>query len=373
MLKTHLKINYKSPKELNAYKYSLRHSNKEQLEKTKKLINECGFLIPVLIDEHNSIITGSYLVEAAIAMDLKNIPVISIISLSPEQVRILRIAHDRIAEDGKWNKAELAKEFRELEILLPDLTITGFDLDEINLTLDIIGGNEDGPLLIYDDRPAITQLGDLWLLENHKLYCGDALKDESYNLLLNEESADLCFTDAPYNVKIDGHVGNSGDIKHREFKMASGEMNESEFTDFLSSAHQNITNHIKDGGIIFSCMDWRHQQEILTAASNAKLSLQNLCVWVKDNGGMGSLYRSRHELVFVFKKGKSKHTNNVELGKNGRYRTNVWEYPGVNSFDSERMKELSLHPTVKPTAMVEDAIKDCSKQGQIILDPFGGF
>lgn len=186
------------------------------------------------------------------------------------------------------------------------------------------------------------------------------------------EKAQMCFTDAPYNLKIDGHVGNSGKIKHPEFMHGVGEFNPHGFTDFLTPPHKFMAEHSEDGAIIYSCMDWRHLQEIQAAAARAGLTLQNICVWVKDNGGMGSLYRSRHEFVLVFKSGKAPHINNVSLGKYGRYRTNVWEYPGVNSFGGGRMGELAMHPTVKPLAMVMDAIKDCSKRGGIVLDPFGG-
>lgn len=186
------------------------------------------------------------------------------------------------------------------------------------------------------------------------------------------EKAQMCFTDSPYNVKIDGHVGNSGKTKHREFVEASGEMNPEQFTSFLEKPHKHMAAHSEDGAIIFSCMDWRHIREIMDAARNANLDMINFCCWVKDNGGMGSLYRSRHELIFVFKSGKGKHINNVQLGSKGRYRTNVWEYAGVNSFGNDRMNELKMHPTVKPTDMVMDAIKDCSMRGGIILDPFGG-
>jgi DNA modification methylase len=209
-------------------------------------------------------------------------------------------------------------------------------------------------------------------LGDHKLLCGDALIESSYKTLMDNEKAQMCFLDSPYNVRIDGHVGNSGNIKHREFEMASGEMNKGQFTEFLAKPHQHIATYSKDGAIIFSCMDWRHIREIMDAAQAAKLEMINLCCWRKDNAGMGSLYRSQHELVFVFKNGKGKHINNVALGSNGRYRTNVWQYPGVNSFGGDRMNELKMHPTVKPTAMVVDAIKDCSRRGGIILDPFGG-
>lgn len=182
----------------------------------------------------------------------------------------------------------------------------------------------------------------------------------------------MVFTDPPYNVPIDGHVCGKGSIKHREFEMATGEMSQGEFTGFLTQSMKLASAYSDNRSIGFYCMDWRHMGEILEAARFNKFELKNLCVWVKDNGGMGSLYRSRHELVFVFKHGEDKHINNVELGKHGRNRTNVWEYAGVNSMRAGRMEELSMHPTVKPINLVADAIKDCSKRGGIILDPFGG-
>ena len=244
---------------------------------------------------------------------------------------------------------------------------------EAVLNLDLLDDTDplnDIPQI--DDSASRVQRGDLYQLGNHRLYCGDALDEQSYQILLGDRKVDMVFTDAPYNVKIDGHVGNSGNVQHREFKMASGEMSVDEFTAFLTQAHHNMASVCRDGALIFSCMDWRHIEEMMAACRKNKLDFKNLCVWAKDNGGMGSLYRSQHELVFVFKKGTAKHVNNVELGTHGRYRTNVWQYSGVNSFGGKRMDELKLHPTVKPVAMVADAMLDCSNQGNIILDPFGG-
>jgi DNA modification methylase len=301
------------------------------------------------------------------------VPVIRVSHLNDEKIRILRIAYDRIAEEAEWDKEALAAEFAELQVLTPDLTITGFEVEEINITLDLLsGGNPNDIVPEVSEGPAVTQLGDIYVMDGHKLFCGDALEDDSYRALLSAERAQMVFTDQPYNVPITGHAGNSGNTKHREFVKASGEMGTVEFEQFTGCAHQLIAAYCQDGAIIFSCMDWRHTPEMHAAAQVAKLELNNICVWVKDNGGMGSLYRSRHEFVFVFKKGKAKHINNVQLGSNGRYRTNVWEYPGVNSFGGGRMDELKMHPTVKPVDMVADAIKDCSKRDGIILDPFGG-
>jgi len=182
----------------------------------------------------------------------------------------------------------------------------------------------------------------------------------------------MIFTDPPYNVRVDGNVCGLGAIKHREFQMASGEMTESEFIQFLKTTLGNLASFSVDGSIHFVCMDWRHCFEVISAGRNIYGELKNLCVWNKTNGGMGSLYRSKHEFVFVFKNGNGTHINNVELGSHGRYRTNVWDYPGISSMQASRLEELAMHPTVKPVALVTDAILDCSKRGGIVLDCFGG-
>jgi DNA modification methylase len=220
--------------------------------------------------------------------------------------------------------------------------------------------------------PAISRQGDLWLIGDHRLYCGDALDPGAYQRLLGAEKAGCVFTDPPYNVRIDGHVSGLGEVSHREFAMASGEMSSPQFQHFLLKAFQNMAAASRDGALNYICMDWRHARELLEAGAMAYTELKNLCVWAKTNAGMGSLYRSQHELVFVFKHGLSPHINNVELGKHGRNRTNLWTYAGMNSFSKDRDEELAMHPTVKPVAMVADAILDASLRGDIVLDPFCG-
>jgi DNA modification methylase len=217
----------------------------------------------------------------------------------------------------------------------------------------------------------VTRPGDIWQIGSHRLICGNSTQRQSYQRLLGEARAQLVFTDPPYNVPIAGHVGGLGSVQHREFAMASGEMSQSEFMAFLTSVFTNLAEFSVDGSIHFQCMDWRHVEEILQAGRNAYYELKNICVWAKNNGGMGSLYRSQHELVFVFKSGNEPHINNVELGKHGRYRTNVWSYAGVNSFGNDR-SDLALHPTVKPVALVAEAIRDCSHRKGIVLDAFAG-
>ena len=219
---------------------------------------------------------------------------------------------------------------------------------------------------------AVSRLGDLWILGNHKLLCGDALLPASYEQLLGNEQAQLVFTDPPYNVPIQGHVSGLGKVRHREFAMASGEMTEAEFTAFLGTLFANMVAVSADGTIHFVCIDWRHIYEVLSAGREVYAELKNLCVWNKDNGGMGTFYRSKHELVFVFKSGSGPHINNFGLGEGGRYRTNVWDYAGANTFRRGRDEDLALHPTVKPVTLVMDAIKDCSRRAGIVLDPFGG-
>ena len=225
---------------------------------------------------------------------------------------------------------------------------------------------------LEEHRPPINQLGDTWRLGPHRLLCGDALEAESYRQLMTGTVAQMVFTDPPYNVPISGHVCGLGKTKHDEFAMASGDMSEAEFTIFLTTALSNLSGACVEGALIYFTMDWRHQFELLTAARVTELSQINLCVWAKDNGGMGSFYRSQHELVGVFKVGDAPHRNNVQLGTHGRYRTNVWTYPGVNTFRQGRLDDLEMHPTVKPVALVADAIRDCTQRGDIVLDAFAG-
>lgn len=204
------------------------------------------------------------------------------------------------------------------------------------------------------------------------IICGDATDPEVYRTLMGEDRAQMVFTDRPYNVPVNGHICGLGKVQHDEFVMASGEMSEQEFTRFLTTVTTNMASFSTDGSIHYICMDWRHIGELLAAGRASYAELKNLVVWNKDNGGMGAFYRSKHELVFVFKKGSAAHLNNFSLGQHGRYRTNVWDYAGVNSLKADRDEELAMHPTVKPVAMVADAIRDCSKRGGIVLDAFSG-
>ncbi|WP_278029118.1 site-specific DNA-methyltransferase [Roseicyclus salinarum] len=376
------KVVHKPIDDLRPYGRNNRIHTAKSIAKLKASIAQFGFVVPILADAGGAIIAGHGRWEAAKANGLKTVPVVVADHLSEAEVRALRIADNKLAELSDWNEEALRLEFSDLlELGLEgeldfDLTITGFETPEIDL---VIGGAPDAsasePETVEEpdpEAPTVTRSGDLWILGSHRLFCGNALEPASYDIVLDGEDARLVFTDPPYNVPVNGHVrsGNAG--KHREFAMASGEMTDGEFRGFLKAFIDRAKAKLLDGGIAMICMDWRHVEELISSGRSCGLELINLCVWNKTNGGMGSLYRSKHELVCVFRKPGAQHVNNVELGKHGRNRTNVWDYAGVNSFGKGRSADLVDHPTVKPTALVAAAIMDVTHRGDVVLDGFGG-
>ena len=372
-----LKIVLKDPTQLLRRDHNPRIHPRQQIKQIAASIEEFGFVSPVLVDGSDGIIAGHARVEAAKLLGMGDIPTLCVEHLTPSQIRAYVIADNRLAELAGWDRKLLALELQELSVEPSfDVAVTGFETAEIDILIgeaseDASDEAEELPE-IDRRRPAISKPGDLWKIGNHRLLCGDALDKASYERLLGNERAALIFTDPPYNLAIDGNVSGRGKTKHREFAMASGEMSQREFTTFLQMAFENLCAASTDGSIHFVCMDWRHMREALDASENAYHELKALCVWTKNNGGMGSLYRSRHELVFVFKNGTAPHVNNVELGRFGRNRSNVWPYAGMSSFGKDRDAKLATHPTVKPLAMVADAIMDCSRRGTIVLDAFAG-
>jgi DNA modification methylase len=370
-----LKIAYRKVGDLNPYAGNARTHSDKQIEQIAASIRRFGFTNPVLIDGADGIVAGHGRVAAARKLGFTEVPAIELAHLSEAERRAYVIADNRLAELAGWDREILAIELQALSgmELDFDLEITGFETAEIDLLLEDDVGERDPADDVPQPAPgpAITRPGDIWRLGRHKLICGDARDAASYRLLMGDERARAVFTDPPYNVKIDGHVCGSGKVKHREFAMAAGEMDKAGFTSFLRDALAAMADVSLDGAIHFVCMDWRHMDELSAAAAELYSELKNLVVWAKTNGGMGTFYRSRHELIFVYKVGAAKHLNTFGLGETGRYRTNVWEYPGVNSFGGNQ-KDLALHPTVKPVALVADAIRDVTRRGDIVLDGFGG-
>jgi len=346
-----------------------------QIAKLARSLETFGFVLPVVIDEQQRVVAGWALVQAAQRLLLRTVPAVTVTGLAEPEMRALRLALNRLAEDADWNRKELTLEFEELIALdvAVDLTLTGFEMAEIDLQLDPDPAADEPPAEPPNrSEPATSEPGDLWLLGDHRLLCGNALEASAYVRLMGDECARAVHSDPPWNLKIAGQVSGKGRVAHGEFAMASGEMSSEAFVEFLSTAMGHMTTYSIDGALHYLWMDWRHLLELLTAAREHYREQKNLCVWSKTNAGMGSLYRSQHELVAVFKVGTGAHINNVELGRFGRNRSNVWPYAGANTFRAGRMDDLAAHPTVKPMRMIADAILDSTHRGDVVLDPFLG-
>ena len=359
--------------------HNLRTHSAKQIRQIANSIVAFGFRNPLLVSEDGELIAGHGRYQAAKLLGLAKVPVIVVAGLSPAKRRALAIADNKIAENAGWDRERLAIEIPELTGLLSaeglDISILGFEPVEIDqLQTDFeehAADPEDNIDPNWCEAFAVSKPGDLWVLGNHKLLCGDARSARDIARLMTGCRADLAFLDPPYNVRIGGVVGR-GKTKHSEFAMASGEMSSPDFVRFLSSTLDAAASVSREGAVHFVCMDWRHIAELMAAAKPVYGATLNLVVWAKTNSGQGSFYRSAHELIGVFRVGETAHLNNIELGRHGRSRSNVWHYAGVNAFRAGRMDELRSHPTAKPVALVADAIKDCTRRGDIVLDTFSG-
>src|SRR5262245_572495 len=365
--------------QIEPHPHNPRTHSKKQIRQIADSIQAVGFAAPVLIDEDGVLLAGHGRLEAAKLLRLKRIPAVVIEGLSQARKRALLLADNRIAQNAGWDRERLAGELISLpELLLADgldLTVTGFEPAEVDGLLADFEDNSSDPADDIDPAllsgPAVSRAGDLWQLGNHRLLCGDARESGQLGRLMGRERAHMAFLDPPYNVRV-RDIGGRGQVKHREFAMASGEMSTSGFTSFLTDTLANAGNVSVDGAVHFVCMDWRHIGELMAAGTAIYDAMLNLIVWVKSNAGQGSFYRSQHELIGVFRVGSAPHLNAIELGRHGRSRSNVWKYPGANTFRAGRIDDLHAHPTVKPVAMVADAIKDCTRRHAIVLDTFSG-
>ena len=381
-MQRHFHIEHQSPSALRPYAGNPRRHSRAQIKQIAASIQRFGFTNPVLVSDENEIVAGHGRVAAAKQLGLETVPTLRLSEMSETERRAYLLADNKLALNAGWDQALLAIELQALIDLDFDVTLTGFSLAEVDLTLeaareadpDADGAADAGAenQIPPTEPVAVTRPGEVWQLGRHRLLCGDARFADDYDKLLEGHAADLMFTDPPYNVPIDGHATGLGRVRHREFAMGVGELDEAAFTAFLTQTLGAAGRCCRSGAIAYVCMDWRHMGELLAAGRSAFSELKNLCVWNKSNAGMGSFYRSKHELVFVFKVGSDPHVNNFGLGQTGRPRTNVWDYPGVSSGGAARAEALAMHPTVKPVALVADAIKDCSRRGEVVLDPFAG-
>lgn len=351
----------------------------KQLREIAKSIQTFGFTSPVLVDEDSRIMGGHGRVEAAKLLGLAAVPCVRISDLTAAKKHALVLADNKLALNASWDEQLLGEQLRLLSDMELDfdIEVTGFSTPEIDGLISHLGpanllDPQEDDLPIIPEGAPVSRNGDLWALGASRLICGDVLDGTTIAALMEGQLAEMIFSDPPYNLQIAGFVSGKGAANHENFAMAAGEMSSDEFTRFLQTSLGNMATHCIDGAIAFVCMDYRHLQEILIAGRHAFDELKNMIVWTKNNAGMGSFYRSQHELIFAFKKGTASHINNFELGQHGRSRSNVWAYRGNNTFKPGRLEELALHPTTKPVEMIADAIKDVSRRGGIVLDAFGG-
>ena len=371
------KIEFLGIHEITDSKRSARTHSAKQIRKLAKSISRFGFINPVIVDAKGSVVCGTARLAAAQKLGLNRIPIIRAIHLSEHEIKAYRLADNRIAEDGRWNNELLRIELNEILEIDEDfeLTLTGFDTVEIDeILIDERGGGTEREDSVPDVHavPHVTQRGDVWWIGNHRVLCGDARDVEAITGALHGDIPRLSAIDPPYNVPIAGHVSGLGRHKHGDFAMASGEMDRDTFVEFLKESLNALRQISLDGSLHFVFMDWRHIRDLIEAGEAVFEEFKNLVVWRKSNAGMGTFYRSQYELVAIFKSGREPHVNNFELGQNGRYRTNVWDYEGCTSMGKNRDDALSMHPTVKPTDMISDLIRDCTNRGDVVLDTFAG-
>ena len=377
-VKAPLRMETRDPKSLKPYKNNPRKHSKKQIRQIAKSYEQLGENSCVTILEDGTVLSGHARVEAAKLLGMTEIHCL-VVDLTEEEARLFVLAANQLGLTSEWDMQLLAGQVQAVIDFDGDITIdvAGFSVSEIDTIIEFIEPeepNDPGDDLLPDvvvNGPE-ARPGDIWQLGKHRLICGDALNPETFERLMDGKTSHMILTDPPYNITIPGNVGGLGKVKHEDFKMASGEMSRDRFTEFLKTSLGNSARVLKDGGICFVFIDWRHLLELQLAGEAVFDRLMNVITWVKDNGGMGTFYRSRHEFIFAFKKGTAPHTNSFELGQNGRYRTNVWEYKGMNSRGKDRDMLLKLHPTVKPVQMLTDAIRDVSMRGEIVLDPFAG-
>jgi DNA modification methylase len=368
-----LNIIYRPIGELKPHPDNARKHSRKQVRALANSVEKFGWTNPILIDDTDTILAGHCRLQAAKYLHLEKVPTLCLSDLDEASRRAYLIADNRLAELGSsWDRQQLASNYESIQLLDPvlDLSVTGFQLDEIEIFLDAAtGGNPEQPLPI-PAKTTVSRPGDMWFLGEHRLICGDALRSETYARLLGEDRAQLVYVGTPYNVPVNGHMVRRG--RHPEFLMASGELSEDEYENFLKTVIANLIRFSQSGSIHYLFIDWRHVAHMLKAVQPYD-EMKNIICWNKQTAGLGAFYRSQHEMIVVMKSGTERHINNFRLGENGRHRTNVWSYQGLNSgWDAERQDQLALHPTVQPLEMVVDALKDCSRKRGIVLDPFGG-
>ena len=365
----HHAIEYLALSDLKPDPRNPRTHSKKQVQQIADSITSSTYFNPILIEEGNVIICGHGRYRAAQLIGRAGVPVIRLSGLPESAKRALRIADNKIAMNAGWDVDLLRVELEEIQADGFNLELTGFAMGEIDSLMTPAPDPEDEVIPAVPEEP-VTRPGDVWICGPHRIACGNLLDGLSLAALMADERADAIIADAPYNVVINGFANAKG--RHREFQMASGEMSDEEFREFIRAFILVFIAFSRNGAVHFLFMDWRHIEELIAIGKALYGEFLNLCVWNKSNAGLGSLYRSKHELIAVFRAGDVPHFNAVELGKHGRNRCNVFDYASVNSMVGSRREDLKLHPTVKPTKLYADAIQDVTRRGELVLDGFLG-
>jgi len=378
-LKNALEIVYLPATAIKPSPHAARQHSAAQRRKLKAILTRFGQVLPLPMDATTgTLVNGHAVFDALLELGHDEIAVVRLENRSEADIRALHLALNRVGQDAVWDDAKLRGEFEYLISVGFDLDLTGFEAVEIDMALSIdtptaaVVEEEEAEDVAPGKGPTVAQLGDIFHLGPHKVGCGDARDAAFIGKLAAGKPIACVFSDPPYNVPIDGFVSGLGKTRHREFAMGTGEMSREQFVAFLRVTVAAVTPVLVDGAILYLCMDWRHGGELCEAAVQNGLEQKNLCVWVKSNAGMGSFYRSQHELIYVFKHGEGRHQNHFGLGAGGRNRSNVSHYRGVNAFGKDRMDLLGVHPTVKPVAMIADALRDVTRRGDLVLDVFLG-
>jgi DNA modification methylase len=355
---------------------NVRRHLKQQRLKLQKSLSYYGHVRPILVTPDLEIIDGHAICEALKANGATTVKAIVVHGLSPAEIRALRLMLHRSAEDVLWDTDTLRIELQAILDAGLDLDFTGFETPELDQIFrpDIPHANvaEDGGEIPQSGTKAISSSGDVWQCGKHRIGCGNARNGQFVTRVRAGRAANVCFADPPYNVPIAGFVCGKGRHQHREFLQGSGEMSPDDFFALLRDSLEVLRTASMANGLIYVCMDWRHLVELAVAGRICGMALYNVCIWVKNDAGMGGIYRNQHEMVCVFRAGADQPVNNVELGKYGRNRSNVWSYPGMASFGADRDELLASHPTVKPIALISDVLRDVTKRGDVVLDTFLG-
>jgi DNA modification methylase len=376
-LSNHLSVDRVPIDSLKPSEPVLRRHPKKQMDILRRGLERFGQIIPIPVTPDSQIIDLELVWRALKANGASHVDVTFVADRSPAEITALRLALNRTAQDAVWDDQNLRAVLEELISIDFDLDLTGFPAPEIDqrLNLDLPQANveENGSDIPSVEGIAISERGTIWALDKSRIGCGDATDPIFVNRVLDDRLADVCFIDAPYNLKVNGFISGKGKHRHREFVQGAGELSDDVFFDFLRQSLEVLRTSSTPAALIYSCIDWRHVTEMNVAARLCGMPLYNICVWVKPNGGMGGIYRNAHEFVCVYLAGAERPRDNVELGRHGRNRTNVWSsYGGMSSFGKDRDELLGSHPTVKPVAMIADALRDVTKRGGLVLDTFLG-